>query len=70
MHQVESQIAAFFDDPQECRHYGLIYGHFDGEMPDAEPNVYHIDLRGAKDGVDKSFKATLELLRNAVLRAD
>ena len=70
MHQVESQIAAFFDDPRECSHYGLIYGHFDGKMPDAEPNVYHIDLRGAKDDVDKSFKATLELLRNVVLRAD
>ena len=39
-------------------------------MPDTEPNVYHIDLRGDKGGVDESFKATLKLLRDAILRAD
>ena len=70
MHQVESQIAAFSSPALSPHRYGLVYGHFDGNMPDTEPNVYHIDLRGAKDDVDKSFKATLELLRNVVLRAD
>ena len=61
MHQVESQIAAFFDNPQECRHFGLIYGHFDGNPPKPEPNVYHIDLRGGK-GYAEDFDATLKEL--------
>ena len=69
MHQVESQIAAFFDDPRECSHYGLIYGHFDGEMPDAEPNVYHIDLRGDKAHADSSFRNMIEKLSRQVVAA-
>jgi hypothetical protein len=59
-HQVESQIAAFFDDPQNC-HFGLIYGHFDGDLPTPENHVYHIDLRGDK-GRTEDFDAALKNL--------
>ena len=73
MHQVESQIAAFFDDPQECRHYGLIYGHFDGQLPKWEPNVYHIDLRSteprSKAHADNSFRNMIEKLSREVVAA-
>jgi len=48
MHQVESQIAAFSSPPLSPHRYGLVYGHFDGEMPDTEANVYHIDLRSTE----------------------
>ena len=61
MYQIESQIAAVFDDPQNCRHYGLIYGHFEGELPKWEAHVYHIDLRGGK-GYAEDFDATLKEL--------
>ena len=61
MHQVESQIAAFSSPPLSPHRYGLIYGHFDGNPPKPEPNVYHIDLRGGK-GYAEDFDATLKEL--------
>ena len=70
MHQVESQIAAFSSPPLSPHRYGLVYGHFDGNMPDTEPNVYHIDLRGDKGGVDVSFQKVIEGLSEEVAAAD
>ena len=69
MHQVESQIAAFSSPALSPHRYGLVYGHFDGEMPDTEPNVYHIDLRGDKAHADSSFRNMIEKLSRQVVAA-
>ena len=69
MHQVESQIAAFSSPALSPHRYGLVYGHFDGNMPDTEPNVYHIDLRGDKGGVDVSFQKVIKKLSEEVAAA-
>ena len=73
MHQVESQIAAFSSPPLYPHRYGLVYGHFDGEMPDTEPNVYHIDLRSteprSKAHAEDSFQKIIQELRSEVLAA-
>ena len=70
MHQVESQIAAFSSPPLSPHRYGLIYGHFDGELPKEEDHVYHIDLRGDKGGVDVSFQKVIKKLSEEVAAAD
>ena len=69
MHQVESQIAAFSSPLLSPHRYGLVYGHFDGNMPDTEPNVYHIDLRGDKAHADSSFRNMIEKLSRQVVAA-
>ena len=73
MHQVESQIAAFSSPPLSPHRYGLVYGHFDGNMPDTEPNVYHIDLRSteprSKAHADNSFRKMIEKLSREVVAA-
>ena len=73
MHQVESQIAAFSSPPLSPHRYGLVYGHFDGEMPDTEPNVYHIDLRSteprSKAHAEDSFQKIIQKLSREVVAA-